>query len=65
MIVCRNVLFYFNITLQNQVLSLLSDSLCAGEFLIPGTKEIIQFSDVAKDFKIIDDKNKIYKKIIE
>jgi chemotaxis protein methyltransferase CheR len=62
LILCRNVLIYFDRELQNRVLSLFRDSLIHKGFLCLGTKESLQFSDVCDDFKLIDAKNKVYQK---
>jgi chemotaxis protein methyltransferase CheR len=62
MILCRNVLIYFNKTLQNRVLNLLEQSLVYGGFLCLGTKESLRFSEVAKAFKTIHDQYRIYQK---
>ncbi len=64
MIVCRNVLIYFNQDLQNQVLELFWDSLEYGGFLCLGDKESLMFSSVADKFIAIDEKARIYKKKI-
>lgn len=62
LILCRNVLIYFNKTLQDRVLRLFHDSLIHGGFLCLGTKESRRFSDVTGDYKRIDNKQKIYQK---
>ncbi len=62
MIVCRNVLIYFNRNLQNEVLKLLHKSLITGGFLALGTKESLMFSDEEKKYKTVDAKQKIFKK---
>ena len=61
-ILCRNVLIYFNKELQNRVLFLFDESLCNGGYLCLGTKETLQFSSVAKDFELVADQEKIYRK---
>ncbi|QJB57088.1 protein-glutamate O-methyltransferase CheR [Pseudodesulfovibrio sp. zrk46] len=61
-IFCRNVLIYFNRDLQNRVLKLFRDSLCPGGFLCLGSKESLKFSDVAKDFEVVAEREKIYRK---
>ncbi|HEX2921542.1 MAG TPA: protein-glutamate O-methyltransferase CheR [Bacteroidales bacterium] len=43
LIVCRNVLIYFNRELQNRVLTLFTDSLIPGGVLCLGTKETLLF----------------------
>jgi chemotaxis protein methyltransferase CheR len=65
MIICRNVLIYFNRDLQNKVLQLFDDSLVKGGFIGLGTKETLQFSSVASKYKTVDSKVKIFKKKIE
>lgn len=62
MIVCRNVLIYFNRELQNKVLGLLHDSLITGGFLALGTKESLMFSDNQMKYKVVDARQKIFKK---
>ncbi len=61
-IMCRNVLIYFNKELQNRVIGLFKDSLAVGGFLCLGSKESISFSGYAEDFEIVDAKEKIYKR---
>lgn len=62
LIICRNVLIYFERSLQNKVFKLFYDSLCHGGILGIGSKETLQFSDVYKDFSVIDQEEKIFKK---
>ncbi len=62
MVVCRNVLIYFNRNLQNKVLGLLHKSLIIGGFLALGTKESLMFSDDEKKYKAVDARQKIFKK---
>jgi chemotaxis protein methyltransferase CheR len=62
LIVCRNVLIYFDKTLQSQVLKLFADSLSHGGFLCLGSKETLQFSEVQDLFKEVDDQERIYQK---
>ena len=62
MILCRNVLIYFNKELKNRVLRLLEQSLAYGGFLCLGTKESLRFSEIAEQFKITNDKYRIYQK---
>lgn len=60
LILCRNVLIYFDKTLQNRVFSLFYDSLVLRGFLCLGSKEGIQFSNAFDKFKKIDKKENIY-----
>jgi chemotaxis protein methyltransferase CheR len=64
LIICRNVLIYFNRELQDKVFKLFNDSLITGGFLALGTKETIQFSSINNKFSTISSGNKIYKKTI-
>jgi chemotaxis protein methyltransferase CheR len=60
LILCRNVLIYFDRALQNRVLSTFRDSLCYNGFLCLGSKETLQFSDVQNDFVEFSAPEKIY-----
>jgi len=62
LVFCRNVLIYFDKTLQNRVLGLFSNSLIKRGFLCLGTKESLRFSAVESNFETIDKEQKIYKK---
>jgi len=62
LIVCRNVLIYFNRELQDKVLKLFDETLITGGFLTLGTKETIQFSGITNKFSTISKNNKIFKK---
>jgi chemotaxis protein methyltransferase CheR len=53
LILCRNVLIYFDRPLQNRVFSLFSEALRHGGFLVLGTRETLRFSDVHKNFSQI------------
>jgi chemotaxis protein methyltransferase CheR len=64
LILCRNVLIYFDKVLQDRVFHLFNDSLIRKGFLCLGTKESLQFSEVAQHFKSVDEKTKIYQKRI-
>ncbi len=62
LILCRNVLIYFNKELQNKVVQIFKDSLVKGGFLGLGSKENLMFTDVYEAFEVVDPKEKIYKK---
>lgn len=62
MIVCRNVLIYFNRDLQNHVLEMFWDSLDNGGFLCLGDKESLAFTAVEERFEVVDEQARIYKK---
>jgi chemotaxis protein methyltransferase CheR len=63
LILCRNVLIYFNQSLQNKVLNLLHESLCPFGYLGLGSKESLLFTDRKKSFDELDAREKIYVKI--
>lgn len=62
LIFCRNVLIYFDKTLQNRVFTLFTDSLRHGGFLCLGTKETVNFSSVKKLYEPVENRLKIYRK---
>lgn len=62
LIVCRNVLIYFDRELQDRVVGLFVDSLCPGGFLCLGAKESLKFSKHAEWFDIVHEKVKIYRR---
>ncbi len=62
LILCRNVMIYFNKELQERVFKLFYDSLVHGGFLCLGMKESLLFSNYQNKFRVIDQKNKIFQK---
>lgn len=62
LILCRNVLIYFDRALQNRTLGILADSLGHAGFLCLGTKETLDYSRVCEQFRVVDAVNKIYQK---
>lgn len=62
LVVCRNVLIYFNKQLQDKVFRLFKETLIPGGYLCLGSKESIRFSDSFMHFETIDDIEKIYKR---
>lgn len=64
LIMCRNVLIYFNRDLQNRVLGLFNDSLCEGGFLCLGSKESIRFSEYSQFFEDVVREQRIYRKLV-
>lgn len=63
LVLCRNVLIYFNHVLQNHVLSLFHESLCMFGYLGLGNKETLLSSDKKKCFEDVDRKEKVFMKI--
>ncbi len=64
LILCRNVLIYFDKVLQDKVLTLFDDSLEKLGFLVLGAKENLRFTHVAKNFMQLENKEKIWRKIL-
>ncbi|MCW3127452.1 MAG: chemotaxis protein CheR [Bacteroidetes bacterium] len=62
LILCRNVLIYFNKDLQNRVQTLFLDSLINGGMLCLGTKESLRFGEFEDRYLEIDRKQKVFKK---
>jgi chemotaxis protein methyltransferase CheR len=62
-IVCRNVMIYFNRSLQGRVHTLLYESLVMGGFLCLGSKESIDFTPHKADYETVDERQKIYRRI--
>lgn len=60
LILCRNVLIYFNQALQNKVIDLFYESLCPLGFLALGNKESLLFSDKKTKFETLDRKERIF-----
>ncbi|WP_138475233.1 CheR family methyltransferase [Dyadobacter bucti] len=63
LILCRNVLIYFDKDLQDRVLKLFDASLGSLGYLALGTKETLKFSVVQHNFKQLN-REKIWKKIV-
>jgi chemotaxis protein methyltransferase CheR len=62
-IVCRNVMIYFDPTLQQRVLGLFHESLVHFGVLGLGRKESIRFSDYADRYEELDAIEKLYRKV--
>jgi chemotaxis protein methyltransferase CheR len=63
LILCRNVMIYFNQTLQNNVLKMFHESLFKYGYLIVGSKESLIWCEIASKFIVVNNEEKIYKKI--
>ncbi len=63
-IFCRNVMIYFNSTLQSHVHTLLYESLPIGGVLALGRKESLTFSPYESKYEEIDANEKLYRKIL-
>lgn len=62
LVLCRNVLIYFNKTLQDRALGLFHESLSHRGFLGLGSKESIDFSHYVNHFETIDKANRIFRR---
>ena len=64
LILCRNVLIYFDKELQNRVLNLFNGSLIHRGFFILGNKETLNFTNVENSFEKHSKKERIYRKML-
>ena len=62
-ILCRNVMIYFNRTLQARVHELLWQSLAAGGALALGRGESLQFTPHESGYELLDRDEKLYRKL--
>lgn len=60
---CRNVMIYFNQSLQNRVLIKIHQSLKKNGYLSIGSKESLIWCDISHKFIVTNNEEKIYKKI--
>lgn len=63
LIMCRNVLIYFDKELQDRSLILFDDSLEKLGYLVLGSKETINFSGIARKYKQVEHKEKVWRKM--
>lgn len=63
LILCRNVMIYFNQQLQNEVLKKFHASLFKYGYLAIGTKESVVWCEYANRFIVVNQEEKVYKKI--
>jgi chemotaxis protein methyltransferase CheR len=62
LILCRNVMIYFDRTLRDQVLRLLDSSLCHFGVLGIGRKETLEFSSIAPRYSELTSRIRLYRK---
>ena len=62
LVLCRNVMIYFNKQLQNKVLKLFHDSLSSLGFIGLGMKESLLFSEYRSKYTVVDGSVKIFRK---
>jgi chemotaxis protein methyltransferase CheR len=60
---CRNVLIYFNRTLQERVIGLFRDSLCRRGFLGLGARESLRFSTHGAEFEELAGHARVYRRV--
>lgn len=65
LVVCRNVLIYFNRELQGRVVRLFADSLIPGGFLCLGSKESLKFCPHGGLFEPVSEKRRIFRKRLD
>lgn len=65
MIICRNVIIYFNHILRERVLRTFQDSLCLGGVLGLGSKESLRFTPGTEAFELWLNQENIYRKRYE
>ena len=63
LVLCRNVMIYFNQNLQNDVLKKFHESLFKYGYLAIGSKESLIWCDYANRFIVVNNEEKVYKKI--
>lgn len=63
LISCRNVLIYFDRTLQERAIGLFNDSLCRKGFLGLGSQETVRFSSFSNCFKSLGKEGRLFQKI--
>ncbi len=64
-VICRNVMIYFNQNLQNYVLKKLHESIFKYGYLAIGSKESLVWCEIANKFIVASNEEKFYKKIKE
>jgi chemotaxis protein methyltransferase CheR len=65
LILCRNVLIYFNFELQEKVINTFNTSMLPGSFLAIGSKESIRWCKAAGYYNEVSFEEKIYRKKVE
>lgn len=61
-VICRNVLIYFDRDLQDRVFKLFCESLCDGGVMCLGSRESVRFSKYSNSFEDFEEKENIYRK---
>ena len=62
-ILCRNVMIYFNQVLQARVFEIFHESLCRLGVLALGNKESLRFSPVSRHYEEVDRSERLYRRV--
>ena len=65
LVLCRNVMIYFDNHLKNRVLKVIEESLVQRGFLMLGDKETLELTDVSFDFESMSPRSRIYQKKLQ
>lgn len=65
LILCRNVMIYFNQTLQEKVLAKIHRHLTMGGIVSVGAKESLAWCDTSRKFQQLGPNGKMYRKVLE
>ncbi|MDF1613583.1 CheR family methyltransferase [Desulfurivibrio dismutans] len=65
LVVCRNVVIYFNRDLQERIFNTFYQSLCPGGFLWLGAKESLKLLQIGEKFRELYGEEKIFKKNLQ
>jgi chemotaxis protein methyltransferase CheR len=63
LILCRNVMIYFDKELQARTVGLFRQSLCMFGVLGLGRRESLRFSEHERSFEVLDPENKLYRRV--
>lgn len=64
-ILCRNVMIYFDKVLQNKVFDLFHESLYKYGLLVIGARESMVWCSISNKYKLLNEKERLYQKIID
>ena len=62
LVLCRNVLIYFDRQLQERVLRMLKGSLAPGGFLCMGTRESLRLAEAGAGYAVVDEQHRIFRR---
>lgn len=64
-VLCRNVMIYFDKVLQDKVFDLFHESLYKYGLLVIGARESMVWCSISNKFKLINEKERLYQKVID